>query len=130
MAEDAPRRGHSTDAAVQLVIRFNDALNARNVDAMLSLLAGDIIFENTYPAPDGTRYEGQASVRAFWEDFFHNSHQPRIEIEEIFGLGDRCIMRFVYHWEDPAGKPGYVRGVDLYRVRGGQIAEKLSYVKG
>lgn len=25
---------------------------------------------------------------------------------------------------------GYVRGVDVYRVRAGKVAEKLSYVKG
>jgi hypothetical protein len=28
------------------------------------------------------------------------------------------------------GKPGHVRGVDIFRVRDGKLAEKLSYVKG
>ena len=35
-----------------------------------------------------------------------------------------------YTWRDAAGVPGYVRGVDLFRVRGGKVAEKLAYVKG
>ena len=28
------------------------------------------------------------------------------------------------------GTPGHVRGVDVFRVRDGKVAEKLSYVKG
>jgi hypothetical protein len=27
-------------------------------------------------------------------------------------------------------RPGYVRGVDIIRVRNGQLAESLAYVKG
>jgi ketosteroid isomerase-like protein len=114
----------------QLIVRFNEALNAQDIDSMMQLMTEDCIFENTDPAPDGTRYEGQASVRAFWEDFFRASHQPRIEIEEIFAAGDRCVMRWIYSWLDEQGAPGHVRGVDIYKLRGGLIAEKLSYVKG
>jgi len=28
------------------------------------------------------------------------------------------------------GSPGHVRGVDVFRIRAGKIAEKRSYVKG
>ena len=114
----------------QLIIRFNEALNAQDIDSMMQLMTEDCIFENTDPAPDGTRYEGQASVRAFWEEFFRASRQPRIEIEEIFAAGDRCVMRWIYSWLDEQGFPGHVRGVDIYKLRDGLIAEKLSYVKG
>ena len=37
--------------AVQLVTRFNDALNAHDVDGMMALMSDDCIFENTYPPP-------------------------------------------------------------------------------
>ncbi|HEX2981476.1 MAG TPA: nuclear transport factor 2 family protein [Anaerolineaceae bacterium] len=50
--------------------------------------------------------------------------------EEIFALGNRCVMRWVYSWESLTGHSGYIRGVDIYRERDGLIAEKLSYVKG
>jgi steroid delta-isomerase-like uncharacterized protein len=113
-----------------LIIQFNDALNARDVDAMLSLMTSDCVFENTYPAPAGARYVGQTAVREFWEDFFRNSSEARIEIEELFGQNDRAVMRWIYRWTDPTGQSGYIRGVDVYRVRDGLIAEKLSYVKG
>lgn len=115
---------------IQLVVRFNDALNAGDVDGMMQLMTVDCVFENTVPAPDGTRYAGQQTVRAFWELFFHGSRSPHIDIEEIFALGDRCVMRWVYSWRDSAGNVRRVRGVDVYRIRDGLIAEKLSYVKG
>lgn len=36
----------------------------------------------------------------------------------------RCVVRWRYTWED-----GYLRGVDVMRVRNGKVSEKLSYVK-
>jgi ketosteroid isomerase-like protein len=97
---------------------------------MLACLTEDTVFENTDPAPDGTRFEGRAAVRSFWEQFLEGSSAARIEAEEIFAAGDRCVLRWIYTWEDARGVEGHIRGVDLYRVRGGLIAEKLSYVKG
>jgi hypothetical protein len=114
---------------IQLVIQFNEMLNAHSVDGMMRFLTEDCVFENTYPPPDGERYVGQASIRAFWEDFFRLDQEQRIEIEEIFALENRCVMRWVYDWRE-AGLAGHVRGVDLYTIRGGSISEKLSYVKG
>ncbi len=118
------------EETIRVVRAFNDALNARDLDAMLRLLAPDCVFENTAPAPDGTRYEGRAAVRLFWEDFFGSGREKRIEIEEIFAAGERCVMRWVYQWTNADGSEGHVRGVDVYTVWDGRIAEKLSYVKG
>jgi ketosteroid isomerase-like protein len=119
-----------TDATLAAVGRFNDAFDRHDVDAMMAAMVDDCVFENTYPAPVGTCYQGQAAVRSFWERFFRSSPQARIEPEELFAAGDRAVMRWVYRWVDAEGKPGYVRGVDLFRVRDGKVSEKLSYVKG
>ena len=118
------------DWITQLILDFNDALNERDVEAMMRRLTADCVFENTYPAQDGERFEGQAAVRAFWEDFFEGSAGAHIEPEEIFAAGDRVVMRWVYRWTDTSGQTGHIRGIDLYTVRDGLIAEKLSYVKG
>ncbi|MFZ5881861.1 MAG: nuclear transport factor 2 family protein [Chloroflexota bacterium] len=115
---------------LEIVRRFNDALNAADLETMTSLLSEDTVFENTEPAPDGTRYSGKVEVRAFWEEFFRGSASAHIEAEETFAAGDRCIMRWVYRWRDPQGRDGHIRGVDVYRLRDGLITEKLSYVKG
>ena len=115
---------------IEIVRRFNDALNAADVEAMLALTTEDTVFENTSPAPDGERFEGQALVRAFWQDFFRGSASARIEAEEIVALGERYFMRWSYHWQGQDGEMGHISGVDIYRLRGNLIAEKLSYVKG
>jgi limonene-1,2-epoxide hydrolase len=115
---------------VSVVIRFNQFLNEHDVDGMMQSMTQECVFENTFPAPDGTRYEGQAVVRSFWEEFFRGSSQAHIEIEEIFAAGQHCVMRWRYHWVDQNGQTGHIRGVDIYLVRDGLIAEKLSYVKG
>lgn len=114
---------------IQLVIRFNEALNAHDPAAMMACMSADCVFENTYPPPDGERFVGWQAVNAFWESFFQSGEAQSIEIEEIFALGERCIMRWVYRWGE-GEKSGRIRGVDLYRVRDGLISEKLSYVKG
>jgi len=113
----------------EVVDRFNEAFNRHDVDAIMALMTDDCVFENTRPAPDGTRIEGQGPVRAFWEQFFSNSPQARFEAEDAFDAGDRCVVRWTYHWVKESGT-GHVRGVDVFRVRDGKVAEKLSYVKG
>jgi len=112
-----------------VVERFNDAVNRRHVDAVMALMTDDCVFENTRPAPDGTRHEGHEAVRGFWEQFFTRSPHARFETEDIVACGDRCVVRWVYHWVRD-GAEGHVRGVDVFRVRDGKVAEKLSYVKG
>lgn len=113
-----------------VVRRFNDALNAGDLAGMMACLTEDTVFENTEPPPDGTRYVGQTAVRGFWERFLAGASRAHIEPEEIFTGGDRVVMRWTYTWVEASGAAGRVRGVDLYRLREGRIAEKLSYVKG
>jgi ketosteroid isomerase-like protein len=115
-----------TQAAVE---RFNAAFNRHDVDAIMECMTADCVFENTRPAPDGTRLVGQAAVRAYWEEFFARSSQARFETEELFAAADRCVVRWTYYWVRD-GKTGHVRGVDVFRVRDGKVAEKCSYVKG
>jgi ketosteroid isomerase-like protein len=95
----------------------------------MALMTEDVVFENTRPTPDGERFEGQEKVRAFWVQMFERSPHARFETEEIFAAGDRCVVRWVYHWVKE-GKPGHIRGVDVFRVRDGKVSEKFSYVKG
>ena len=126
----SPTRLSRLESGMRTVLEFNEAFNRHDVAAMMRLMSDDCIFENTDPAPDGTVYSGKASVTQFWQDFFRESPQAHIEIEEIFGLGNRCIMRWRYNWVDAAGKEGHVRGVDIFQMKNGIISEKLSYVKG
>lgn len=106
---------------------FNAAFNRHDIAEVMALMTSDCAFENTFPAPDGTRVEGQAAVRTAFAEFFRQSPQARFESEEVVAMGERCAVRWVYRWDDSGG---HVRGIDLFRVRDGKVAEKLSYVKG
>ena len=109
-----------------LLERFNRALNAHDTAGMMALLSTECVFENTMPPPDGERIVGQAAVAAFWRTFFMQAPAAHIQIEELVAAGDRAFQRWVYDW----GAGGHVRGVDIFRIESGKIAEKLSYVKG
>ena len=111
------------------VERFNEEFNRHDVDAIMRCMTADCVFENSRTAPEGARLVGHAAIRTFWEEFFARSPQARFETEDLFAAGDRCVVQWTYHWVRD-GKAGHVRGVDLFRVREGQVAEKLSYVKG
>jgi predicted SnoaL-like aldol condensation-catalyzing enzyme len=126
----SPTRMAKIESAIRIVLEFNEAFNRHDVGGMMRLMSDDCVFENTDPAPDGTVYSGKEVVTHFWQDFFRESPHAQIEIEEIFGFGRRCIMRWRYHWVDESGGKGHVRGVDIFQVKDGLITEKFSYVKG
>jgi predicted SnoaL-like aldol condensation-catalyzing enzyme len=121
----SPARMSKVEAGIRMVIQFNEAFNRHDVAGMMQLMTDDCLFENTDPAPDGTVYKGKKAVTQFWQEFFRDSPNAHIDIEEIFGMGLRCVMRWRYEWGE-----GHVRGVDVYRLKDGLIGEKLSYVKG
>lgn len=122
--------GLSSSSTQAVIDAFNDAFNHHDVDAMMALMTDDCVFETTSPAPNGARYEGQADVRQFWADFFARTPSARFDTEEIFTAGNRGVVRWRYSWREPDEPPGHVRGVDVFLVRDGRVAEKLSYVKG
>lgn len=119
----------SEAASLDLIRRAEAAVNARDLDGFMALMTDDVVWDTTTP-PDGERLEGYAAVRAAGEGFLASSPNARFENEEVVTLGDRGFSRWKYSWVDQDGKPGHVRGVDLYRFRDGKIAEMLCYVKG
>ena len=76
------------------------------------------------------RFTGQAAVRGFWEGLIRDSPSAHFETEELFASGDRCTTRWRYRYTNADGSTGHIRGADIFRVRDGKVAEKLSYVKG
>ena len=118
-----------TEATLDAIGRLSEALDRRDINAVMSCLTEDVVWETTGP-PDGERYEGQGAVRAAGEAFFRESPRAVFETEELDALDDRAVQRWIYRWVDAEGNSGHVRGVDVFRVREGKVAEMLSYVKG
>ena len=119
-----------TKQTLDSINNFHRAFNQHDVDAIMSLMTEDCVFENTYPPPDGVRLVGHQAVREFWIDLFQGSPHAHFVVEEMFACNDRGVLRWTYTWVGTDGQQGHVRGVDIFRVRAGKVAEKLSYVKG
>jgi ketosteroid isomerase-like protein len=111
-------------ATASAVARFAEAFDRHDVDAVMAAMTEDCVFESTAP-PDGGRHAGREAVRAAWTAFFAESADADFETEDQFVSGDRAVVLWRYAWDG-----GHVRGVDVFRVRDGLVAEKLSYVKG
>lgn len=109
---------------LEVVEIFGQAWVDHDLDAAIALITDDCVFDNTDPAPDGTRHVGPDAIRAAWKPIFDDL-RSRFDAEETFATGDRVVQLWRYSWGD-----GHVRGVDVFRIRDGQVAEKLSYVKG
>jgi ketosteroid isomerase-like protein len=123
MSQDQETR---TRTAVEAL---NAAINAHDLAALQRAVTDDVVFENTNPAPDGTRVEGRQAFSGFFEKWFAANPDARFEVEELVVAGDRAVVRWIYR-KTRDGRPWHIRGIDLFRVRDGRVAEKLSYVKG
>jgi predicted SnoaL-like aldol condensation-catalyzing enzyme len=93
------------------------------------MMTDDVVFENTSP-PDGRAFEGQVAVRKFWVEFFRTNPQAWFDTEEMFAADDRCTVRWMFTFDKSEPEGGHIRGVDVFKVRDGKVAEKFSYVKG
>lgn len=126
----SPTRMSKIESATRIVLAFQEAFNRHDVGGMLELMSEDCAFETARPAPDGAVYNGKGAVSQYLQDFFQQAPQAQLEIEEVFGLGLRCVLRWRYDWTDEAGEKKLIRGVDIFQVQDGLIRERCSYVKG
>jgi ketosteroid isomerase-like protein len=110
----------------ELMRRFNDAFLRHEADALTELVADDCVMESIQPAPDGTRYEGRDACLAVWQALAGDPNN-HFEVEEVVAASDRATIRWRYHFGD--AHENAVRGVNLMRVRDGQIVEGLGYAK-
>jgi ketosteroid isomerase-like protein len=118
-----------TARSLTTVELFSDTCIRDDVSATMNGFAANCVFDSTRPPPDGERIVGQEAVQHFGESFFARSPSARFETQEIVAAGDRVVVRWCYHGVRD-GTAGHVRGVDLFRVRDGLVAEKFSCVKG
>jgi ketosteroid isomerase-like protein len=69
-----------------------EAVNRRDIDAVLDLLDPEIEWNLSAAFPDLPVYHGHAGVRHFFEDVFKLWDEWRIEIDEIHEQGDYVLV--------------------------------------
>lgn len=65
---------------------------------------------------------------AAFGELLDSTPSATFEVEGGTVSGDRVVVQWRYDWQERGG--GHVRGIDLFTVVAGRVAEKHSYVKG
>ena len=110
-----------------LVLRFTDAFNRDDLDAVMGFLADDAIYEEF----NGTRSHGSAAIRAAFEPQFRGDYgRIRFHTEDLFVDPDagRALIRWRCSIERDGSRRVW-RGLDVLHVRDGRIIEKHTYAK-
>jgi len=111
----------------EIMDRFNEVFQRHDPAALAELVAPDCVIENTTPAPNGGRRVGREACIELWTGIA-TAPGTYFVLEETVAMGDRAIIRWRFCWGE--GEANSLRGVNLMRVRDGQIIEALGYVKG
>ena len=115
---------------VELLDRFADAWNRHDVDALMSMMTGDCVFQaSAGPDADGQRSEGPPAVRAAYTavfDAFPDAHWGGVR---HFVAGTRGVSEWTFTGTRRDGARVEVTGCDLFTFRDGKIAVKNSYRK-
>jgi ketosteroid isomerase-like protein len=111
----------------EVIRRFNEAFQRHDPAGLAELIAEDCVIENSNPAPNGSRHVGREACFELWSRIATNL-ETQFDLEDVVITGDRATIRWRLRWG--ADESQSVRGVNLMRVRSGQIVEAFGYVKG
>jgi ketosteroid isomerase-like protein len=109
---------------------YGDAFNRHDVDALLSMMTKDCVFE-TAAGPDacGARHVGQQAVRTAFAAIFVNFPDSKWSSARHFVDGDRGLSEWTYTATRADGSRIEVNGCDVFTFVDGKIAIKNAYRK-
>jgi hypothetical protein len=114
----------------QLLAAFADAWNRHDVDALMSMMTDDGVFEASSGGDvDGRRHQGTAAVRAAYADVLAQFPDAHWGSARHWVCGERGVSEWIFTGTRPDGTRVEVNGCDLFTFRGGRIAVKNSYRK-
>jgi ketosteroid isomerase-like protein len=102
----------TTPDLVELTRRQIEAINRRDLDALMSTCAPDGVYDT---GADGLGvFEGPAAIRGFLEDYWGAFQDLRFELEEVLDLGNGVTFSAIRQDARPAGSIGYVQRREAY----------------
>jgi len=116
--------------SIQLLDRFADAWNRHDLDALMSMMTDDCVFEaSAGPDVNGQRSEGPTAVRAAYAAVFETFPDAHWGEARHFVAGNRGVSEWTFTGTRQDGQHVEVNGCDLFTIRDGRIAIKNSYRK-
>jgi ketosteroid isomerase-like protein len=115
---------------LNLLERFADAWNRHDLDALMSMMTDDGVFEaSAGPEVNGQRNEGKKAVRIAYAAVFETFPDAHWANARHFVAGNRGVSEWTFTGTRKDGTRVEVTGCDLFTVRDGKIAIKNSYRK-
>ncbi len=115
---------------LELLDRFAEAWNRHDLDALMSMMTDDCVFEaSAGPDVNGQRSEGARAVRAAFAAVFETFPDAHWARPRHFIAGNRGVSEWTFSGTHRDGRRVEVTGCDLFTFRDGRIAVKNSYRK-
>jgi ketosteroid isomerase-like protein len=115
---------------LRVLERFADAWNRHDLDALMSMMTNDGVFEaSAGPEVNGERSEGALAVRAAYAAVFETFPDAHWANARHFVVGDRGVSEWTFTGTRKDGTRVEVTGCDLFTFRDRKIAIKNSYRK-
>jgi steroid delta-isomerase-like uncharacterized protein len=120
----------TAEVTAEALQTFADAWNRHDVDALMSFMTDDCVFEaSAGPEVCGTRYTGREAVRAAFAAVWATFSDAQWRNPRHFVRGDRGVSEWTFTGTRADGTRVEVDGCDLFTFRDGKIAVKNSYRK-
>jgi len=118
------------ESGLRLALAFYEAFNNHDAAAMADMISDDCLLETFAPSPAGRLISGRETIAHYWQESFAKTADLHLELEDIFGLGQRVIALYRCDWTDAASAAQHIRGVDIMRFQSNMITEIKAYSKG
>ena len=118
------------EVTTEFLQAFADAWNQHDVDALMSFMTDDCVFEaSAGPEVCGTRSKGREAVRAAFAEVWATFPDAHWGNARHFVCGDRGVSEWTFTGTRHDGTRVEVHGCDLFTFHDSKIALKNSYRK-
>lgn len=115
---------------VETLEAFSAAWNSHDIDALMSFMTEDCIFETVSGSEVyGSRFVGRDAVRAAFESAWKNFPDAQWRNGRHFVAGDRGCSQWLFTGTGTDGKRIEANGVDVFTFRDGKIHIKNAFRK-
>ena len=109
---------------------FRDGWNRHDVDALMTFMSDDCVFESTAgPEACGTRHAGRERVRDAFARVFKAFPDATFADARHFVAGNRGVSEWIFRGTTADGKKVEVTGCDVFTFADDKIAVKSSFFK-
>jgi ketosteroid isomerase-like protein len=98
----------TTPDAVEPTRRFLDAMNRRDVDALMSFFAPDAMWEALGAGDE--RLRGLTAIRGMLEDWLRPYEEYQVDAEEVVDLGNGVVFLLAVSNARPINSSAFVQG--------------------